>query len=203
MKEVTITAFPGIDFIGRQHDDGYIEVIAPGNARPCGSCTLCCTVMPVSEIGKKAHERCKHLGSAAKRCKVYATRPRSCEVWWCMWSVNHDMPASLRPDYSRVVVDLEPERLVKRDADTGLDENIPAIVVWTDPKYPDAYQAPDFLKALEGMCNKIGGPALIRIDSNNGFVLYPPKMLPDQPDRWVRVESTVNPNLAPRELLRR
>lgn len=199
MKEVTIEAFPGLPFIGRHHDDGRIEIVPPKNARPCGSCTACCTVMPVSEIKKAAHVRCEHLGSAAKRCKVYATRPQSCEVWWCMWAVNPVMAGALRPDHSHIVVDMEPERLVKRDDETGEEVAIPAIVAWPDPKYPEAYLDAVFLDALEKLCRVVGGPALIRRGSLDGFVIYPPGMLPGQPDEWVEVSSQTNPNLLPRD----
>ncbi len=39
--------------------------------------------MGVSEIGKKAGERCQHLGDSG--CTIYETRPESCRLYSCQW----------------------------------------------------------------------------------------------------------------------
>jgi hypothetical protein len=48
--------------------------IVPGRA--CGSCTLCCKVVGVLEIGKAAGAWCPHC-AGAKRCTIYEARYRA------------------------------------------------------------------------------------------------------------------------------
>src|SRR5260370_35340311 len=46
------------------------------------------------------------------------------------------------------------------------------IVVWIDPKYPDAHREPMFRRYLE----RQGKPALIRFNERDGLVLAPPSV---------------------------
>lgn len=51
--------------------------------RRCGSCTACCTVLGVVEIGKPVFERCERLCSTG--CSDYAGRPAGCSDYRCGW----------------------------------------------------------------------------------------------------------------------
>jgi Fe-S-cluster containining protein len=55
--------------------------------RECGSCTVCCTLLSVSEINKSMGQDCVHMGEGC--CKIYETRPHSCKVFDCMWLTGH------------------------------------------------------------------------------------------------------------------
>ena len=80
--------------------------------RECGSCTACCTVMGVPEIGKGTYEACRHLCEAG--CGIYADRPGSCRTFSCQWlrgtlEVDGTVDAGLRPDACGVIFDYQPE----------------------------------------------------------------------------------------------
>lgn len=80
---------------------------APLPGRSCGSCTACCTQVPVRlEDGqvKPANIRCRHL-RASQRCSVYAARPLDCRAWSCRWLFDQAAEGLRRPDRGGYIVD--------------------------------------------------------------------------------------------------
>jgi len=80
--------------------------------RACGSCTACCTVMGVHEIGKGTYEACTHLCEVG--CGIYADRPGSCRTFECQWlrgvlEVDGTLETDLRPDSCGVILDYQPD----------------------------------------------------------------------------------------------
>lgn len=81
-------------------------------ARECGSCTACCTVVGVPELGKGTYEACAHLCEAG--CGIYEGRPGSCRTFACQWlrgvlEVDGSVDPALRPDACGVIFDYQPE----------------------------------------------------------------------------------------------
>ncbi len=79
--------------------------------RECGSCTACCTVLGVPEIGKDTYEACAHLCGAG--CGIYADRPASCRTFECQWlrgvlEVDGTIDTDMRPDSCGVIFDYQP-----------------------------------------------------------------------------------------------
>lgn len=70
--------------------------------RTCGSCSECCTVWGVPEIGKGKGVRCPHNVDVG--CVIYARRPERCQGYECLWRVGAGVPAD-RPDKSGWVAD--------------------------------------------------------------------------------------------------
>jgi hypothetical protein len=96
----------------------------------CGSCTLCCKVLSIEELGKVQGVWCEHC-KPGTGCGAYATRPPSCQQFECLWLQTQKdpvakFPPNLRPDRCHVVL-------------VTLDEG-QALVAHVDPAYPDAYQ---------------------------------------------------------------
>lgn len=58
--------------------------------------------MPVMELQKPAMQWCEHC-EIGKGCRVYATKPPSCNDFECLWLVNEWMPEEFRPDRCKVV----------------------------------------------------------------------------------------------------
>jgi hypothetical protein len=54
--------------------------------RECGSCTACCTVMGVIEIGKPYNVPCQHVCPGG--CSIYMDRPQECRDWECQWRMG-------------------------------------------------------------------------------------------------------------------
>lgn len=73
----------------------------------CGTCTACCRVYAIPELGKPAGAWCDHC-DVGKGCKVYATRPARCAEFECLWLQSQrqqrvQLSAELRPDRCKVV----------------------------------------------------------------------------------------------------
>jgi hypothetical protein len=87
--------------------------------RACGSCTACCTQVPVAlpDEHKPANVRCKHLRS--KGCGIYANRPRPCVAWSCRWLFDEDTAELRRPDQAGYVIDCAPDTVLATDEETG------------------------------------------------------------------------------------
>jgi hypothetical protein len=62
-----------------------------GTGRICGTCTLCCKLLPVPSLQKLAGERCKHQ-RAFKGCAIYKDRPWACRTLACRWLADDRAP---------------------------------------------------------------------------------------------------------------
>jgi hypothetical protein len=146
--------------------------------RECGDCQLCCKLLPVRELQKKANTRCTHQ-QHGKGCAVYRKPgfPPSCALWNCRWLVNDDTAALRRPDRVHYVVDMLPD-FITIDPDEGERYNIECIQVWVDPDYPDAHRDPA-LRAYLSRRGEEGKVALIRWGSYKAITLFPPSMCAD------------------------
>lgn len=69
--------------------------------RTCGSCTLCCKVMAVEELGKPAGKWCS-ICSPTEGCYAYAERPKECRDFACLW-LRGEIPEEFKPDRSKAV----------------------------------------------------------------------------------------------------
>jgi hypothetical protein len=169
--------------------------------RQCGDCQLCCKLLPVPPLGKKANERCQHQ-KFGKGCAVYhkAGMPPECGIWNCRWLVNDDTADLSRPDRSHYVIDIVPDHITMQDNETGEQRHIQVVQVWVDPKYPLAYRDPA-LRAYLLRRGEQGIAALVRYDNKRAVTLIPPNMIGDgiapagwlQADGWVEVPEN-SPN---------
>ena len=51
--------------------------------RDCGGCTLCCHLLSVYQLHKRAGENCVHQGRDG--CGTYNSRPDICQQFFCHW----------------------------------------------------------------------------------------------------------------------
>jgi len=145
--------------------------------RSCGSCTLCCKLVPVEELGKAAGQRCKHVKSG-KGCSIYEHRPISCREWSCMWLTGSEagLPVDLsRPDRVHYVIDTVPDIIRATNNETGAVDQIDVMQIWCDPKFPDAWKDPALLAMLE----RVGIVGLVRYDEKRGLTVWPPSRVTD------------------------
>jgi hypothetical protein len=154
--------------------------------RQCGDCQLCCRVLPISEIGKKAGARCSNQKFNVG-CKVHGTKaqPGSCVAWSCWWLMNpaFDLP---RPDRAGYVVDPTPDVAVM-GADVHADKRVSALQVWADTRRPDAWRA-----ALPWIKEVIGDKeivAVIRFGSHEAITIVPPRL--SSTGDWIEVKSVM------------
>jgi hypothetical protein len=147
--------------------------------RQCGACTLCCKLVPVKEIGKRAGERCQHQRHTG--CAIYSRRPMSCMVWSCSWLLGDDTKELRRPDRSRYVIDPMPDQV-----SVG-GQRVQVVQIWCDPKAPDAWQDPALIAFLQRKAAE-GVGALIRYSGSEGKAVFV-----RQDGSWQVLESNVHP----------
>lgn len=146
--------------------------------RRCGACTLCCKLLPVADLGKRANQVCKFQRSA-KGCIVHSKReyPISCALWSCLWLSDDDAAELPRPDQSRYVIDPSPEYIV---VEIGRETiRVDVVQIWVDPKHPLAYRDPLLLEWIDRRAARLGHAALIRFDSHRSVTLFPPSLSRD------------------------
>lgn len=107
--------------------------------RSCGSCTLCCKTMGVSDLlpEPKPPNRWCDLCAIGSGCKVYADRPQTCRDFACIWLQDTQglFPDDCRPDRIGVVF--------VTDADGC------GLIAHCDPATPTAWRNPKALDRLK------------------------------------------------------
>jgi hypothetical protein len=148
--------------------------------RQCGDCQLCCKLLPVRPLGKKAGQKCEHQ-RFSKGCAVYHKpgMPPECGLWNCRWIVGDDTGDLSRPDRSHLVVDIMPDFVTLRHNETGALINIEVVQVWIDPRYPNAHRDPAFRAYVERR-GREGKTTMIRYNAAEALTLFPPSMSEDR-----------------------
>jgi len=122
----------------------------------CGTCTMCCKIMAVSQLHKPKNTWCEHC-SVGVGCKIYPDRPSSCQSFRCIWLQTQDhvppLPMNLRPDKCKVVLH------------TSADEK--SIVAKVDPKYPNAWKE----KGVGLMLGTLAEKCFVLVDNGKQYWL--------------------------------
>lgn len=81
-------------------------------ARPCGSCSVCCSALGIDELQKKAGPPCVHLRKPQfgdqHRCTIYDRRPIACSRFYCAWAFGLGPTNNGRPDRSGLMIVIYP-----------------------------------------------------------------------------------------------
>ena len=128
--------------------------MSPPDVNHCGTCTACCRVYAIPDFAKPAGKWCDHC-AVGKGCKIYATRPKRCVDFKCLWLLSQSQLSNkfgpeLRPDKCKVVF--------------APSTNERIIGALTMPDRPDAWQGKAPLKLINqflraGFAVSIGPPA--------------------------------------------
>lgn len=166
----------------------------PRSTRSCGDCTGCCTIVPVPQVQKAAHERCRFLAAVAPfeaapragNCTIYADRPSSCRAWSCLWLVDMDLPDEARPDRCGVVFDMMADVIELRNDTTGEVIAHPVMQAWVDPARMRAYRD-DVPRAVMALAMELFGlPTIVRFDERNAVTVVAP---PPGETEWIEKEG--------------
>lgn len=66
----------------------------------CGSCTACCTSLPIAELNKLAGDTCEYCNS---NCTIYEDRPFACKEFSCAYHQMKQASEKMRPDNCGVI----------------------------------------------------------------------------------------------------
>jgi hypothetical protein len=136
-------------------------------ARQCGSCSACCTLLEVTDVGKSANEWCKHC-DAGKGCTIYHHRPQMCRSFSCAWLQGH-LNDEWFPETAGMVVHFSQD----------------AINVQVDPGCSDRWrEEPYFSKLCEWSLNGI------RMNGNRGYAT----LVVAGSDRFLLLGRTIVPD---------
>jgi hypothetical protein len=105
--------------------------VVPG--RTCGSCTLCCKLMAVTELDKPPGEWCPHCVKKGG-CAIYPTRPTACRTFFCHWMLEKGLGPDWKPERSKLVLMM----------DQGAH-----MTVFVDPGVPGAWRKPPYYETLK------------------------------------------------------
>jgi len=110
--------------------------------RPCGACTVCCTVKPINtpELTKAPGLTCQHC-VASGSCGIYETRFPVCREYRCAWKVLNWIPGPLRPDRSGVLIDIV-------ESDAPGHELEATLLAFRDPADFERHPIPDLIASL-------------------------------------------------------
>jgi len=173
--------FAGDHMTLTEADDGSASMTfgpKPPGARVCGSCSLCCKLLPIPPLNKPAGKRCDYQRHG-KGCTIYADRPDSCRAWPCRWLVDKSTAGLPRPDRAHYVIDIKPDFITLRE-DGGEPRKVPVLQVWVDEAFPDAHRAPELRAWIVKQAERFPGAALVRTAGNTrALVLFPPSMAAD------------------------
>jgi hypothetical protein len=128
--------------------------------RSCGTCTLCCKVMEITELNKPGDSWCPHC-EPGHSCRIYENRPEECRTFYCGYLTIPALDERWKPRRSRIIVH------VKEDGKQ--------ITVHVDPERPDAWREEPYyslLKEWAGRGVKNGERIVVRVGSRF-HVIFP------------------------------
>lgn len=137
-------------------------------ARQCGTCSQCCTLLEVADVGKAVNAWCQHC-EAGKGCRIYDDRPQMCRSFNCAWIQGH-LGDEWFPETAGMVVHFSQD----------------AVNVQVDPRWPERWrQEPFFSKLREWSLNGIrmnggrGYATLIAVGAEEKFLLLGRTVVPE------------------------
>jgi hypothetical protein len=146
-----------------------------GTGRKCGSCQLCCKLVPVPPIQKPAGERCIKA-KVGHGCTIYADRPYACRTWSCRWLSDAKTAGMPRPDRCHYVIDMTPDTIAITFPDTGETVRLDVLQVWVDPAFPNAHKAPELRAFMLLFAERFRAATIVRWSSNDAMVVFPPPL---------------------------
>jgi hypothetical protein len=160
----------------------------PPGARGCGSCQLCCKLLPVPDLQKPAGTKCRHA-RVGKGCTIYADRPFPCRVWACRWLADATATAGMpRPDRCHYVIDTAPD-YITANAPDGTSRRISVIQVWVDPAFRDAWRTPELRAFMLRQAQQFSLATIIRWSSRDALMVFPPPF--DADGEWHEMTGDV------------
>ena|SRR5262245_12245885 len=130
--------------------------------RKCGSCTLCCKVMSIGEIGKPRGAWCKHC-HVGVGCRIYADRPDECRAFHCGYLTLSTLSEDWFPAKAKIVL--------------TADSKGTRLAAHVDPSRPDAWRAEPYYSQLKQWA-RLAAPEqgqVVAITGGRTIVILPDK----------------------------
>lgn len=125
---------------------------------------MCCKVPYIKEFEKPPGVWCRHAATG-KGCVIYADRPHSCRMFYCLWMQDASFGPEWKPEKAKFVVYIQ--------------QNGIHLQVAVDPNFPNAWTKPPYLAQIKKWA--VEGAERGRFV----FVRIGPRMIAVLPDREV------------------
>lgn len=159
-----------------------------GTGRVCGTCQLCCKLLPVPTIGKAGGQRClaqRH----GKGCRIYNNRPLACRTWSCRWLADRETAGMPRPDRCHYVIDQEADTVRLAPHDGSPPTHARVFQVWVDPDHRQAYRAPELRDWMQRMAVRFAVPTIVRFSPTDAITVFPPAITAD--GQWHELDGQI------------
>ena len=113
-------------------------------ARRCGTCTLCCKLLTIEELGKPNGQWCPHCVKG-RGCAIYSDRPNECRGFQCGYLLWPELGEHWLPSRSKLVVAFKPD---------GME-----IIIHVDPGIPNAWRAEPYYSQIRSIAVRAAGTA--------------------------------------------
>ncbi|MGL4976147.1 MAG: hypothetical protein ACRC56_12690 [Bosea sp. (in: a-proteobacteria)] len=131
-------------------------------ARSCGTCSLCCKVLPVDSLFKPAGKWCSHC-KQGKGCASYQLRPQACHDFNCLWLEETWLGEEWKPEVAKFVMSYEYDAR--------------CLSVHVDPNQPHAWKRDPSQGLLRAIAERyLGENTVVMVVEPNRRTL----LLPDQ-----------------------
>jgi uncharacterized protein len=108
-------------------------------ARKCGTCSLCCKLPYVQELGKPIDTWCAHAKPGHGGCSIYPDRPASCRGFICGWLASAQYGDEWFPARCKMII--TPRVPSGEVAKQGM-------LLSVDPAYPNAWRREPYYTQL-------------------------------------------------------
>jgi hypothetical protein len=128
--------------------------------RECGDCTLCCKLLVIPELGKRANLWCPHC-EQSMGCLIHEELifPNSCKEFDCLWKQGYGTE-DMKPSKSKVVM--------------GCTTDGVNLVLYVDTTRPNAWETPKFNTIIKEFF-KIGRKVFIVLGRKRQMLTGVPK----------------------------
>ena len=166
--------------------EAFVESKRAATGRSCGSCSLCCKLLPIRELHKPENQWCVHC-RPGHGCSIHAERPTTCRDFACEWLVNVQLGDEWCPTRAKMFVHYNVDPL----GTVGL-------YVIVDPSRPDVWRRdPYFSHMKQWALQNLRAPRKMRlyvVVGRHTFLMLPDAavettnkfhlVVPIGPDRW-------------------
>ncbi len=153
-----------------------------GTGRACGTCTLCCKLLPVP--GPPLHKPAEVCAASTSRAARAAPSMRSgrCPAG-C--SPVGGWPIATRPECpGRIavvayVIDIKDDYVEAVDKETGARQRFGVVQVWSIRAFRDAHRDPPLRAYMRRMAERHGYATIVRYSNREAFTIWPPPLCHD------------------------
>jgi len=134
------------------------EPLVPG--RSCGTCSLCCKLPLIPELGKPAGTWCRHV-QQGKGCTIFKDRPQMCRQFFCGWRLDPSLGPEWKPQQSRFIL--------------TINVRFGALLLLVDPGMPHAWKREPYYSALKAWAERAfpENKKIIAVLSGKSTVILP------------------------------